>query len=100
MKRLFIRPDYRGQGLGRLLAMQGVSEATALGYVVMRLDTLETLDRAMRLYTELGFQRRAPYYANPLSGVVYGERALSNRTPASVAEGSDHSPHAPVETPP
>ena len=101
MKRLFVRPDYRGQGLGRLLAVQGVDEATALGYVVMRLDTLETLDRAMRLYTELGFQRRAPYYANPLSGVAYWERALSNRSPASsVAEGSDHSPYDPVETPP
>jgi ribosomal protein S18 acetylase RimI-like enzyme len=55
-----------------------VSDATALGYTVMRLDTLDTLDPAMRLYRELGFQRRAPYYANPLSGVVYWERALSN----------------------
>jgi putative acetyltransferase len=95
MKRLFVRPDSRGQGLGRLLASRVVSEATALGYVVMRLDTLETLDRAMRLYTELGFQRRAPYYANPLPGVVYWERALSNWTPASIAEGSGYSPHFP-----
>ena len=78
MKRLFVRPAYRGQGLGRILALQMVSDATALGYTVMRLDTLDTLDPAMRLYRELGFQRRAPYYANPLSGVVYWERALSN----------------------
>lgn len=76
IKRLFVRPAYRGQGLGRLLAMQIVNEASALGYAVMRLDTLETLDRAMHLYTALGFQRRAPYYANPLPGVVYWERAL------------------------
>jgi ribosomal protein S18 acetylase RimI-like enzyme len=100
MKRLFVRPDYRGQGLGRLLALRVVSEATALGYVVMRLDTLETLDGAMHLYTLMGFRRRAPYYANPLPGVVYWERALSNRTPASIAERSGYSPHAPVEAPP
>lgn len=100
MKRLFVRPAYRGRGLGRLLATRIVSEATALGYALMRLDTLETLDDAMHLYSSLGFRRRPSYYANPLPGVVYWERALSNRTPASVADGSGHSPHAPVEAPP
>lgn len=99
MKRLFVRPDYRGQGLGRLLAAQMVSEATALGYVVMRLDTLETLKSAMQLYTSMGFQRRAAYYVNPLPGVVYWERALSNRASASIAQGSDPGPHTSVETP-
>ena len=78
MKRLFVRPAYRGRGGGRGLATRILHEATALGYTVMRLDTLDTLDPAMRLYRELGFQRRAPYYANPLSGVVYWERALSD----------------------
>ena len=97
MKRLFVRPDYRGQGLGRLLALQAVSEATALGYAVMRLDTLNTLERAMQIYAALGFQRCAPYYANPLPSVVYWERVLSNRASASMAEGSDPSPHTPVE---
>lgn len=76
MKRLFVRPVYRAQGLGRLLAMRIVNEAAALGYAVMRLDTLETLESAMRLYTSMGFQRRSPYYANPLPGVVYWERDL------------------------
>ena len=74
-----------------------MSEATASGYAVMRLDTLNTLEHAMRIYETLGFQRRAPYYANPLPGVVYWERALSNRASASMAEGSDPSPHTPVE---
>lgn len=77
MKRLFVRPAYRGQGLGRLLATQIIHEATVMNYAVMRLDTLDTLDSAMRLYRQLGFQRCAPYYANPLPGVVYWERALS-----------------------
>lgn len=78
MKRLFVRPAYRGQGLGRILAMHVVNEASTLGYAVMRLDTLEELESAMRLYASLGFQRCAPYYANPLPGVVYWERALLN----------------------
>ena len=86
MKRLFVRPAYRGRGLGRLLAARIVSEATALGYVAMRLDTLETLDDAMHLYTSLGFRRRLPYYANPLPGVVYWQRALSKPTPVLLAE--------------
>ena len=84
MKRLFVRPAYRGRGLGRLLAARIVSEATALGYALMRLDTLETLDEAMRLYTSLGFRRRPPYYANPLPGVVYWERTLADPPLAAV----------------
>ena len=86
MKRLFVRPAYRGRGLGRRLAARIVSEATASGYAVMRLDTLETLDDAMHLYTSLGFRRRPPYYANPLPGVVYWERALSKPAPVLLAE--------------
>jgi putative acetyltransferase len=84
MKRLFIRPTYRGQGLGRILATRVVNEASALGYAVMRLDTLEGLGDAMRLYESLSFQRRAPYYANPLPGVVCWERALAHPGPAPV----------------
>ncbi|MEI2806765.1 MAG: GNAT family N-acetyltransferase [Albidovulum sp.] len=86
IERLFVRPDYRGRGLGRLLALRVVSEATASGYAVMRLDTLETLDDAMHLYTSLGFRRRPPYYANPLPGVVYWQRALSKPAPVLLAE--------------
>ena len=85
MKRLFVRPAYRGQGLGCRLAMQIVNEAPALGYSLMRLDTLDTLDSAMRIYAGLGFQRRPPYYANPLPGVVYWERALQCLSSPSIA---------------
>jgi putative acetyltransferase len=83
MKRLFVRPAYRGQGLGQHLAQRIIQEATTVGYTVMRLDTLDTLERAVRIYETLGFQRCAPYYANPLPSVVYWERTLSE--PASVA---------------
>ena len=61
-----------------------MNEASALGYAVMRLDTLDTLDRAMHLYTALGFERCAPYYENPLPGVVYWERVLLNPRPPCV----------------
>ncbi len=86
MKRLFIRSAYRGQGLGLMLAQRIILEAIAVGYTVMRLDTLDTLERAMRIYENLGFQRCAPYYANPLPGVVYWQRALSKPTPVLLAE--------------
>lgn len=99
MKRLFVRPVYRGRGLGRLLAARMVSEATALGYALMRLDTLDTLDRAMHIYTSMGFQRRASYYANPLPGVVYWERALSKPSSASATPGSENAPFGPAGAP-
>lgn len=76
MKRLFVRPAYRNQGLGRLLATRIVAEATILGYATMRLDTLDRLQDAMRMYASLGFRRCSPYYHNPLPGVVYWERTL------------------------
>ena len=77
MKRLFVRPTSRSQGLGRRLAQRIIHEAITVDYTVMRLDTLDTLERAMRIYETLGFQRCAPYYANLLPGVVYWQRALS-----------------------
>jgi GNAT superfamily N-acetyltransferase len=98
MKRLFVRPAYRGQGLGRLLALQIIDEACALGYAVMRLDTLDTLDRAMRIYAALGFERCAPYYENPLPGVVYWERVLLNPAAATLAGGLDRLPPGPDGT--
>lgn len=98
-KRLFVRPAYRGRGLGRILATRAVNAASALGDAVMRLDTLDTLDRAMHIYTAPGFQRRAPYYANPPPGVVYWERALSEPSSASAARGSENSPPGPVRAP-
>jgi len=94
MKRLFVRPAYRGQGLGYRLAMHIVNEATAMGYAVMRLDTLDTLERAMRIYETLGFQRCTPYYANPLPGVVYWQRALSKPAPALRAVSEPRRDHA------
>jgi putative acetyltransferase len=80
MKRLFVRPGYRGTGLGRQLAVQIIETAVELGYSHMRLDTLDRLEAAMKLYRSLGFRIIDPYYSNPLPGVVYWELDLSDWT--------------------
>ena len=76
MKRLFVRPEAQGTGLGRRLAQEIILVARELGYSLMRLDTLDRLTEAMHLYETLGFRRTDPYYENPLPDVVYWELEL------------------------
>jgi ribosomal protein S18 acetylase RimI-like enzyme len=71
MKRLYVKPQARGMGLGRQLAQQIITIAQELGYSSIRLDTLDKLSDAMRLYESLGFTRTGPYYDNPLPGVFF-----------------------------
>ena len=71
MKRLFVRPAYRGQGLGRRLAEQIIEEARVIGYARMRLDTLPAMQAAVRLYEVLGFVRCAAYYETPLPETIF-----------------------------
>jgi GNAT superfamily N-acetyltransferase len=79
MKRLFVRPQFRKFGLGRQLADTIIAKADQLGYLLMRLDTLDRLSEAMRLYERLGFRKIPAYYDNPLAGVVYWELDLGKR---------------------
>ena len=76
MKRLYLRDDLRGLGIGRKLAERLLAQARALGYGRMVLDTLEGMSEARGLYASLGFRECAPYYDNPLAGVVYMELDL------------------------
>jgi acetylglutamate kinase len=76
MKRLFVPPAFRGQGIGRLLATGIIAEARKRGYTLMRLDTIEQLREANALYQSLGFRTCAPYRYNPLEGAVYMELDL------------------------
>jgi len=76
MKRLFIRPEYRGTGIGRRLAMEIIQTAIRLGYSRMRLDTTPSMNAATSLYRSLGFYYTAPYCYNPVPGAVYLELDL------------------------
>ena len=78
MKRLYIRPAGRGRGLGRMLATAVIAEARQAGYQRILLDTLPAMTDAQTLYRSLGFAELAPYYHNPIAGVLYF--ALTLRT--------------------
>jgi ribosomal protein S18 acetylase RimI-like enzyme len=71
MKRLYVRPAYRGRSLGRELANELIDDARACGYRTIMLDTLESMSAARTLYRDLGFAPVEPYYDNPLPGVMY-----------------------------
>ena len=79
MKRLYLRPKFRGKGLGGKLVGAILSEAKQIGYSRMRLDTLPgRMDKAIDLYRSIGFKEIAPYYDNPSADVLYMELALGD----------------------
>ena len=77
MKRLYLRPSFRGKGLGRVLAEAIIAEARNIGYQSMRLDTIEPIMKdAVEMYRKLGFREIAPYRPNPIAGAMYMELEL------------------------
>ena len=78
MKRLYVRPQQRGHGLGKALLNAALAEARAIGYRRMRLDTVEpVMQEAVRMYRACGFREIAPYRSNPVEGAMYMELELN-----------------------
>ena len=71
IKRLYVRPEYRREGVGRRLVETAIRFARELGYARMLLDTLPAMTEAQSLYQSLGFVEIDGYYANPVEGVRY-----------------------------
>ena len=79
MKRLYVRPEFRGRGLGRTLTEKLIAEAKQIGYARLRMDTLPgKMDQAIAMYGSFGFREIAPYYKNPIADATFMELMLSD----------------------
>ena len=76
MKRLYLRPTFRGAGAGRILVENLISEARSIGYKRMLLDTLLSMREAHKLYRKLGFVEISSYQKNPIPGALFFELTL------------------------
>jgi len=76
MKRLYVKPEHRGKGIGRSLAEAVIARAREIGYASIKLDTLQSMTEANALYVALGFTECSPYRHNPCQCPVYMELSL------------------------
>lgn len=79
MKRLYVRPAFRGRGVGRSLVSKLIAEAQAIGYSRMVLDTLPTMTDAHKLYRSIGFREIASYQKTPIPGALFFELLLNEK---------------------
>ena len=78
MKRLYVKPDHRGKGIGRKLVNAILDEAKKIGYAKMRLDTISSMSEAIELYESVGFHEIEAYRPNPIEGAVFFELDLKS----------------------
>lgn len=76
VKRMFVQPEFRGRGLGRLLLEAFISKARDLGYRAIRLDTVPAAERSLILYRKYGFEEIEPYCYNPAPDAIFMELEL------------------------
>ena len=85
MKRLYVRPKFRGHSIGRVIAEKLIHDSSEIGYRVMRLDTVPgKMDRAIALYRLLGFRETKPYYGTPVKNTLFMELTLPCASPAHI----------------
>lgn len=84
MKRLYVEPELRGNGIGRQLALAAIKAAKALGYRKVMMDTLPAMRIAVKLYRELGFKEAPAYYPTPVEGALFLALDLENWSESEV----------------
>jgi putative acetyltransferase len=80
LKRMYVRPEFRGLGIGNALATTLLNKARDIGYRVIRLDTVASMTAARAIYAQMGFTPCNAYYSNPLPDVIYMEKVLDGST--------------------
>ncbi|UCE68113.1 MAG: GNAT family N-acetyltransferase [Candidatus Zixiibacteriota bacterium] len=76
MKRLYVKPESRGSGIGKTLSEKIIDEAKRIGYKKMRLDTLASMKEAISIYRNMGFHDIEPYRYNPFRDAVFLEKNI------------------------
>jgi GNAT superfamily N-acetyltransferase len=78
LKRMYLRNEFQGKGIGKVMLKKAITIGSELGYERMRLDTLPTMESAIQLYSKVRFYEIEPYRFNPVQGTKYFEIQLAN----------------------